>query len=290
MSRRRQPIHPEHLGLLAGGLALLALLVAGMGNGRNWWTRSLELNFRTFSASGLQPGMEVKISGFPVGHVQRIQLLSDAQVKVSLSIAANRAAMVGRRSRATLTQDGLIGKPYIAITPDLNDLGHRQALANGDSLIYETSPDLASLIRQVAASRVPLQQVITRAGTLMEKRLPQSLNQLDRTLSSGEQLSKLLQREVSSGSGLLQGRVSQATDNLEQTLSTVQATLVEIQSLARSSNQLLRGIRNSWLLQMLEPAATPPAPSGNPINPTPPAPAAPAKPAAGCPGGAPCRD
>ena len=290
MSRRRQPIHPEHLGLLAGGLALLALLVAGMGNGRNWWTRSLELNFRTFSASGLQPGMEVKISGFPVGHVQRIQLLSDAQVKVSLSIAANRAAMVGRRSRATLTQDGLIGKPYIAITPDLNDLGQRQALANGDSLIYETSPDLASLIRQVAASRVPLQQVITRAGTLMEKRLPQSLNQLDRTLSSGEQLSKLLQREVSAGSGLLQGRVSQATDNLEQTLSTVQATLVEIQSLARSSNQLLRGIRNSWLLQMLEPAATPPGPSGNPINPTPPAPAAPAKPAAGCPGGAPCRD
>ena len=290
MSRRRQPIHPEHLGLLAGGLALLALLVAGMGNGRNWWTRSLELNFRTFSASGLQSGMEVKISGFPVGHVQRIQLLNDAQVKVSLSIAANRAAMVGRRSRATLTQDGLIGKPYIAITPDLNDLGQRQALANGDSLIYETSPDLASLIRELAASRVPLQQVITRAGALMEQRLPQSLNQLDRTLSSGEQLSKLLQREVSAGSGLLQGRVSQATDNLEQTLSTVQATLVEIQSLARSSNQLLRGIRNSWLLQMLEPAAAPAGPSGNPVNPAPPAPAAPAKPAAGCPGGAPCRD
>ena len=281
---RRRPLDLEHWALLGGGATLLALLVLAMGTPRNWWSRNLQLNFRTYSAAGLQEGMAVKISGYPVGRVQRIRLLNDAQVQVTLEIAASRQALVGRRSRVTVTQDGLINRPYIAISPDLSALGHRDPISSGDTLIFESSPDIATLIKEVASTRVPLQQMLTRAGALMERRVPHSLDQLDRTLGSGERLANLLEREVAQGSGSLQGRVARATDNLETTLTTLQGTLVEIQSLARSSNSLLQGIRRSWLIQLLEPADTPP------LNPAPPSPGTPAKPAAGCPGGAPCRD
>ena len=281
---RRRPLDLEHWALLGGGATLLALLVLAMGTPRNWWSRNLQLNFRTYSAAGLQEGMAVKISGYPVGRVQRIRLLNDAQVQVTLEIAASRQALVGRRSRVTVTQDGLINRPYIAISPDLSALGHRDPISSGDTLIFESSPDIATLIKEVASTRVPLQQMLTRAGALMERRVPHSLDQLDRTLGSGERLANLLEREVAQGSGSLKGRVARATDNLETTLTTLQGTLVEIQSLARSSNSLLQGIRRSWLIQLLEPADTPP------LNPAPPSPGTRAKPAAGCPGGAPCRD
>ncbi len=281
---RSRPFDLEHWTLLGGAASLLVLLVLAVGTPRNWWSRNLQLNFRTYSAAGLQEGMAVKISGFPVGRVQRIRLLNDAQVQVTLEIAASRQGMVGRRSRATVAQDGLINRPYIAITPDLSALGHRDPISSGDTLIFESSPDIATLIKEVASSRVPLQQMLTRAGSLVEQRVPRSLDQLDRTLGSGERLANLLEREVAQGSGSLQGRVARATDNLETTLTTLQGTLVEIQSLARSSNSLLQGIRRSWLIQLLEPAGTPP------LNPAPPSPGTPAKPAAGCPGGAPCRD
>ena len=191
---------------------------------------------------------------------------------------------MGHRSRATVTQDGLINRPYIAISPDLTDLGRRDPLSSGDSLIFETSPDIATLIKEVAASRVPLQQMVTRAAGLVERRVPRSLDQLDRTLGSGERLANLLEREVTQGSGALQGRVTRVTDNLETTLSTMQTTLVEIRSLARSSNSLLQGIRRSWLIQLLEPASTPA------LSPAPPSPGPATKPAAACPGGGPCRD
>ena len=281
---RRRPLDLEHWALLGGGASLLALLVLAMGTPRNWWSRNLQLNFRTYSAAGLQEGMAVKISGYPVGRVQRIRLLNDAQVQVTLEIATSRQALVGRRSRATVTQDGLINRPYIAISPDLSALGHRDPISSGDTLIFESSPDIATLIKEVASSRVPLQQMLTRAGSLVEQRVPRSLDQLDRTLGSGERLANLLEREVAQGSGSLQGRVARATDNLETTLTTLQGTLVEIQSLARSSNSLLQGIRRSWLMQLLEPAGTPP------LSPALPSPGTPAKPATGCPGGAPCRD
>ena len=281
---RRRPLDLEHWALLGGGATLLALLVMAMGTPRNWWSRNLQLNFRTYSAAGLQEGMAVKISGYPVGRVQRIRLLNDAQVQVTLEIAASRQALVGRRSRATVTQDGLINRPYIAISPDLSALGHRDPISSGDTLIFDSSPDIATLVKEVASTRVPLQQMLTRAGALMERRVPRSLDQLDRTLGSGERLANLLEREVAQGSGSLKGRVARATDNLETTLTTLQGTLVEIQSLARSSNSLLQGIRRSWLIQLLEPADTPP------LNPAPPSPGTPGKPAARCPGGAPCRD
>ena len=281
---RSRPFDLEHWTLLGGAASLLVLLVLAVGTPRNWWSRNLQLNFRTYSAAGLQEGMAVKISGFPVGFVQRVRLLNDAQVEVTLEIAASRQGMVGRRSRATVAQDGLINRPYIAITPDLSALGHRDPISSGDTLIFESSPDIATLIKEVASSRVPLQQMLTRAGSLVEQRVPRSLDQLDRTLGSGERLANLLEREVAQGSGSLQGRVARATDNLETTLTTLQGTLVEIQSLARSSNSLLQGIRRSWLMQLLEPAGTPP------LSPALPSPGTPAKPATGCPGGAPCRD
>ncbi|MFM8675130.1 MAG: MlaD family protein [Vulcanococcus sp.] len=281
---RRRPLDLEHWALLGGGATLLALLVMAMGTPRNWWSRNLQLNFRTYSAAGLQEGMAVKISGYPVGRVQRIRLLNDAQVQVTLEIAASRQALVGRRSRVTVTQDGLINRPFIAISPDLSALGHRDPISSGDTLIFDSSPDIATLVKEVASTRVPLQQMLTRAGALMERRVPRSLDQLDRTLGSGERLANLLEREVAQGSGSLKGRVARATDNLETTLTTLQGTLVEIQSLARSSNSLLQGIRRSWLIQLLEPADTPP------LNPAPPSPGTPGKPAARCPGGAPCRD
>ena len=255
MPGRRRRVGLEHGTLLAGSAALLGLLVLGMGAPRNWWTRTLELRFRTDSAAGLQQGMAVKISGYPVGQVDRIQLLNDAQVQVSLTIAASREGLIGRRSRATLAQEGLLGQAYIAISPDLQDHGRRQALKPGDTLPYNASPDLGTLIREVASSRLPLQNLIGRSVNLIDQRLPRSLNQLDRTLGSGERLAGALQSEARAGSDLLQTRISRVSDNIEQSLSSLDTTLRDVRALVRSSDGLLRDIQRSWLLQLLEPAA-----------------------------------
>lgn len=268
-ARRHRDPNLEHRSLLTVCLALLVLVVAGMGAPRNWWTRNLELSFRTYSAAGLKPGMPVMISGYPVGRVQHIHLLPDAQVQVTLLVGATQEPMIGRRSRASLAQDSLLGSPYIAITPDLSDLGQRAELANGEALIYEPSPGLNTLIKELAASRLPLQEVLTNTARLVEKRLPRSLETLERTLGSGERLANNLDRELVGRAGSLQTSVNAASSDLERTLNTVQSTLVEIQSLARSSNTLLQGLSRSWLMRMLEPATATPGPATPPAEPAP---------------------
>jgi len=259
----------EHLGWLTGSLLLLLLLVAGMGAQRNWWSPSLQLSFRTYSAAGLKPGMAVMISGYPVGQVQHIRLLNDAQVQVTLQVAQAQQGMIGPRSRATLEQDNLLSSPYIAITPDLHDLGRRDPGVQNETLIYEPSPGIASLIKELAASRLPLQQVITSSARLVEQRMPRSLDQLDRTLTSGERLADGLERELVGRTGRLQANVEAATGKLETTLVSVQSTLSDIQALARSSNALLQNLSRSWLLRLLDPAPQQPVPAPSPAEPGP---------------------
>ncbi|NDC34900.1 MAG: MCE family protein [Synechococcaceae bacterium WB9_2_112] len=251
----------EHRGWLGGSLLLLLLLVAGMGAPRNWWSPSLELSFRTYSAAGLRPGMAVMISGYPVGQVQRIRLLNDAQVQVTLQVAKAQQPMIGPRSRASLVQDGLISSPYVAITPDLHDLGRRNPGAPNETLIYEPSPGMASLIKDLAASRIPLQKVLSSSARLLEQRMPRSLDKLDRTLGSGERLANSLERDLTGRAGALEARVERATARVETTLSALQSTLGDIQALARSSNALLQSLSRSWLLQLLQPAPESPRPA-----------------------------
>ncbi|MBU6249623.1 MAG: MCE family protein [Cyanobacteria bacterium REEB417] len=266
MTRIRRTLHEaerEHRGWLGGSLLLLLLLVAGMGVPRNWWSPSVELSFRTYSAARLKPGMPVMISGYPVGQVQRIHLLNDAQVHVTLQVARAQRFMIGPRSRAALAQDDLLSSPYIAINPDLHDLDRRGPGAQGETLIYEDSPSMASLFKDLAASRVPLQTLLNSSARLVEQRMPRSLDQLDRTMGSGERLVNSLERDLAGRAGALEARVERATGQLETTLSAVQSTLGDIQALARSSNALLQGLSRSWLLQLLQPSpeSTRPAPS-----------------------------
>lgn len=257
--RQRGSLNIERIALLSGSMILAALSVLGMGAPRNWWTRNVELSFLTNNASGLNPGMPVKIAGFQVGRVRQISLLNDAQVLVMLTVGADQEHMIGRRSRATLNQDNLLDKAYIAITPDL-ERQNRNARGTGPrTLNYQASPSLATLIRELAANRLPLERVITSTASLVDQRLPRSLDQLDRTLISGQRLAGNVERELIGHSSDLRQGVNATTDNLERTLTSVQTTLNEIQTLARSSNALLQTLRRSWLVQLLQPSNQPQA-------------------------------
>jgi phospholipid/cholesterol/gamma-HCH transport system substrate-binding protein len=259
----------ENLALLGGSVALLALLVLGMGTPRAWWTRNRPLSFEAASAAGLTAGMDVRLSGYPIGRVDHLRLLPSTRVQVTLSVAADKLAMLRPGSRASIAQDSLLGKPYIAITPASAPRPGPGQLASTPRLIYEPSANLMTLIEDLTESRLTLQQMLSRTSTLMERRLPRSLDQLDRTLGSGESLATTLRQEVVKGSATLQQRVGSTGDQAEETLSELRTTLVDVQTLVRHSNALLREIRRSWLMHLLEPASKDDKGESDPPDPRP---------------------
>ena len=252
--------------LLAGSLGLLGLLVLGVAAPHAWWTRNSPLSFEADSAAGMSAGMDVRISGYPVGRVDQLRLLPNTRVLVTLSVAEDRLAIIGSGSRASIAQDSLISKPYIAIRAESPRRNGRPQPGSEPRLRFEPTANLMTLIEDVAESRLALQQMLNRTSRLVERRVPQTLDRLDRTLGSGETLANTLRREVVSGSAAVKEQAGSTVNQVELTLSSLQRTLVEIQSLARSSNSLLQGIRRSWLIELLEPADSERGPANPPAR------------------------
>lgn len=254
----------QGVALLAGGVALLATYITSMGTSRNWWKPSVGLQFRTYSAAGLKPGMAVKISGFTVGRVRSLQLRPDGQVLVDLDLGESYRAMVGRRSRASLAQDSLLGNSYVAISPDPASVGST-GIGSGEVIVYDPSPDPKSLLIELAETRIPLQKALGASARLAGKRIPASLNELDRTLVASRQLATSLQREAGSTAaqlrsttGTVQQVLSASAGTGERTLPLLLQTLQELNAMATNTNTLVRRIQQSWLFDLVSPPAAEP--------------------------------
>ena len=267
--------HLQGLALLSGGVLLLGTYFTSMGLSRNWWSPSVGLQFRTYTAAGLRPGMAVKISGFTVGRVRSLQLKPDGQVLVNLDLGASYRSMVGRHSRATLTQDSLLGNPYVAISPDPASIG-KAGVGSGEMIVYDPRPDVQTLLTELAETRIPLQKALSASAGLASKRIPATLNELDRTLAAGRTLAGSLQRDASSTAAqvrtttsTVQQVLTSSVSNGEQILPPLLQTLQEVRGLAANSNAILRRLEKSWLFELISSPPDPPGPAAKPAEQSP---------------------
>jgi phospholipid/cholesterol/gamma-HCH transport system substrate-binding protein len=265
----------QGVALLAGGVVLLGTYLTSMGTTRNWWSPTVALQFRTYTAAGLKPGMAVKISGFTVGRVRNLQLQPDGQVLVNLDLGESYRPMVGRRSRGTLSQDSLLGNPYVALSPDPASVGGK-GIGSGEMIVYDPSPDPRTLLIELAQTRIPLQKALGASANLAGKRIPATLNELDRTLASGRQLASSLQRDanstaaqVRSTTDTVQEVLTNSANGSERLLPMVLQTLQEVQALAASSNAMLRKVQESWLFELISPPPDQPASAPPPAGQSP---------------------
>jgi phospholipid/cholesterol/gamma-HCH transport system substrate-binding protein len=267
---------PQSLVFLAGAVGLLGLFVVGIARAGNWLTPSVRLQFRTLDAAGLQTGMAVRISGFAVGQVRRILLQPDAQVLVELELRDPYRSMVGRRSRAELAQTGLLGDRYIAITPDPAAVG-QPPIGDGETLVFTSRPDLDDLLAEVASSRIPLQRAVSSGLNLAERRVPRSLDQLDRTLGATRRLATRLEADAQRSSSelnrtlaatrqlaeRLEGRADGTAADLSalirrlestetQTRPLLLQTLRELTTMASTTNRLVKTLNESWLFELID--------------------------------------
>ena len=281
---------------LGSGLLLLGVLLLGVSREQHWGERSFVVNLRTPRAEGLKPGMEVRLSGLPVGRVTEMSLQDDASVAIRLRIDERYRRLIGPRSLAYQNQDGLVGDSFIAITPhpQASSATKRRTRAERElTLPYQPSLDLRQVLLDLAQTRMDLTRTLQHTSQIAGRDLPLALSDLRqtlrqtnrlagqdvplalgdfrRTMDKVSQLSGTLDRETASTAPRLRQTLSQADRTGEGArLAAVQAeslmrdtgpilirTLREIQTLTATSNRLLALLLGSRLLQESEPAVPP---------------------------------
>ena len=150
------------LGIMALVAVLgIVLLVAFVGKERDVFTKKFHLYFIAANGRGMSTNMPVKLSGFKVGKVKRMELAEKAVVKVTMEIDSKYQQWIRSGSKASLVKEGFIGEPFIDLTGGSED---GAVLADGEFVPFKRRAGLVELINAAKPAFNEIKEMIHYAN------------------------------------------------------------------------------------------------------------------------------
>jgi phospholipid/cholesterol/gamma-HCH transport system substrate-binding protein len=254
---------------LSGGLLLLsvlALFVAQFG----LFQRQFRVQLVAPSSMGLNLGTPVRLSGMRVGVLDRIQLLPDGRVELSLRIPDRYRAWISPRSKARISADSLLSQSSVDLTAAPIDPAK---VPDSFAVPFERAGGLEDLISGAEATRKELNGLLRSTQRIADKELPAALRGVQGVMASSTALAGTIEREITPTTAELRtalrtfdqtGRAAARTsDEVERTLvelrPDLKTALKEMALLMARSNALLKGLQG-----LFEPATQPAPPAAKP--------------------------
>ncbi len=245
------------LFLLTGVLLAAASLLA-LAREKHWGEPRFAVELRTFNADGLRSGMEVRLSGMPVGRLERLSLQPDASVLVSLALEQRYRRLIGPGSRAFQGQEGLVGDHYIGIDPRPLAPGVTPSAQGVLALPYEPSLDGRTLIAGLMASKRQVDLTLEQTRRLASADVPRTLGAFRGTMASVDRLSAQTGQELKPTLGRVRqslGQVDhlattvrretrQSAPQLRRTLAEAGGAALAAQTTAREATATLQQVRS----------------------------------------------
>jgi phospholipid/cholesterol/gamma-HCH transport system substrate-binding protein len=117
------------------GLALFLISIFFIGSENNIFSRTFNVAAVFKNVEGLKEGDNVWLSGVKIGTVTGVQIVSQGQVIVSLSLKHNQHQFITEDATASVGSDGLVGNKIVVIRP-----GKSQAMIEDGDTINTHSP------------------------------------------------------------------------------------------------------------------------------------------------------
>lgn len=168
---KKKTIDSIKLGIFV--LAGLGLLIAGLyvlGKNRNLFGGQLYLKAHFRDVNGLIAGNLVRFSGINVGSVEKVVILNDTILEVTMNVESRMKKIIRNDALASLGTDGLIGNRVVNISPtgsnapfvaggellpsreDLNTQAMLQTLARTNESVAVIAEELRLTIRRINTS------------------------------------------------------------------------------------------------------------------------------------------
>ena len=223
-----------------GTIAFIALVL--FSRRPVFFDRQREYQSTFQDVAGLNVGDEVRYGGVRVGSVTALDIDSTPPSAIRVRFRVRRTTPVRRDTRASVTQLGLLGQPYLALEPGL---GGGPVLAEGATIPSETTLSVQDAMRRLSAS-------LDRADSVFETldRLAQAnpLARLDTTLARAD----TLVRGATAGSERLLARLDDASRQLATLLTRSERLVGTIDTAVAEARPGLSGAQREALQTLRE--------------------------------------
>jgi len=221
-------------------LAAVAGLAAFLGWKEGWFTPVVRFHFEAASSKSLRKGMAVRVSGFKIGQVNRVELRPDRRVSVEIRIFRHHLNFVKADSEIRLEADlpladaslelvgGSAGAPGAEHGSVLRYRDQPQSYDRLLGMAERLEPMIENLTALLAQARQPQAELQTSLRNLadissrLQAWLPGFLERTDTTLLG-------LQRATTAATNTI-GTLAAPEGNLQMTLKDAQAAAADLRT------------------------------------------------------------
>jgi phospholipid/cholesterol/gamma-HCH transport system substrate-binding protein len=125
-----------------GGIVCFLGALFYLGREGNLFNRTFTVSAIFKNVEGLKEGDNVWLSGVKIGTVQRVQIVSEGQVIVSLSLKDKQNEFVKKNATAFVGSDGLVGNKIVIIRPGTSN----QIIEDNDTINALSPADTQELL------------------------------------------------------------------------------------------------------------------------------------------------
>ncbi len=155
------------LGLfVSAGLLILIVSLYLIGKNQNFFGSNFYVRVRFNNISGLVTGNNVRYSGIQAGTVNKIQVLNDTTIEVTLLINKKLKAYIHENTLAAIGNDGLMGNKVINLSP--NPLPAPEIAENG--LLYtKKTPYADDMMETLSGTNININVLTTKLLSAVDK-------------------------------------------------------------------------------------------------------------------------
>ncbi len=103
-----------------GGITIFLSTVFYLGSQNNYFNKTFTVSAIFKNIEGLKEGDNVWLSGVKIGTVKRVQIVSEGQVVIGLSLKDKQNEFIKRDATAFIGSDGLVGNKIVVIRPGVS--------------------------------------------------------------------------------------------------------------------------------------------------------------------------
>lgn len=263
----------------------LNLLTSGIKKG--FFTPKSPIHFIASSGQDIKVGMPVKLSGFKIGVVSKLELDNKAQARVEMMIEDRYLSMLKEDAEVSLKKEGVIGDSILEASRGNDD---RKGLSAGAEVRFERGSGIEQIANDLRARLYPaldeinqlLKDVNDPKGDVRQTlgnvrqftaelqgtraRIDQLLGQINEGVEKDVRPALRSVKESAEQLPAIIKKVDDSLENLRQTTATIKSTvdnsapqvsgfLGETRGLMSDTRNIMDSASNSWPLKtILQPA------------------------------------
>jgi phospholipid/cholesterol/gamma-HCH transport system substrate-binding protein len=229
-SRKKDQKNLVRVGIFVTVLtAVLAVMVISIGKENSIFASKVDIRARLTNVSNLKTGSSVELKGIRVGTVSDIQILSEDEVQVTLTIQEEELKWIKQDSKVAISSAGLVGDKFLEVINGTKSA--RPFNPEKDYLFSEGGTDFKQILVKGESIATVAERILLRIDNILlnmddGKKLVQTVDSVSKAAFNLEQVTRDLKDAQMGGMvknvNATMAKLNSASGSMERVMSRIE--------------------------------------------------------------------